>query len=53
VPFNNLVKTFAENSNILEVQKIDYKNVMSFMRCANEWIQEKKSHAKYLFLLEK
>lgn len=55
VPFDELVNIFSKNSKIIEIQKIDYKkNVMSFMRWTNEWIEpEKEPHKEYLFLLEK
>jgi len=55
VPFTDLVNVFAENSKIIETQKIDYKkNVMSFMRWTNEWVKEKEEpHQEYLFLLKR
>jgi adenine-specific DNA-methyltransferase len=55
VPFDDLVNIFSSNSKIIEIQKIDYRrNVMSFMRWTNEWVESKEEqHREYLFLLEK
>lgn len=55
VPFDELVNIFSRNSNIIEIQEIDYKkNVMSSMRWTNEWVIKKEEpHKEYLFLLEK
>ncbi|HRR95629.1 MAG TPA: DNA adenine methylase [Candidatus Ratteibacteria bacterium] len=55
VPFKELVNVFATNSKIKEIQEIDYKkNVMTFMRWTNKWVnKEEKPHKEYLFLLEK
>lgn len=55
VPFDELVSIFSANSKIIKIQKIDYRrNVMSYMRWSNEWVQEKEGpHKEYLFLLEK
>lgn len=55
VPFKELVDIFSSYCKIREIQKIDYKkNVMSYMRWTNEWIEMKEEpHTEYLFLLEK
>jgi adenine-specific DNA-methyltransferase len=55
VPIENLIKVFSENSEIVEIQEIDYKkNVMAYMCWTNEWVNnDKNPHKEYLFLLKK
>ncbi len=55
VPFNDLIEVFSANTQIIEIQKIDYKkNVMSSMRWTNEWTKEvDEPHREFLFLLRK
>ncbi len=56
VPISELIRIFSnDDTRILEFQEIDYKkNVMTYMRWTNEWVNDRKeSHKEYLFLLEK
>ncbi|MCX7761227.1 MAG: DNA adenine methylase [Candidatus Kryptonium sp.] len=56
VKIKELIDVFSAWSKIIEIQEINYKkNVMSYMRWTNKWVNDDngKPNIEYLFLLKK